>query len=121
AGKAGAALAGVLSDVNNKANLFNRTYPGGSVRAQAHALADDVVQAGTGRDALPDLSGHKFLHLAMLLFRAFVKGPPLHPYACVKRSSPDRVSQISMAKSLRSASVENPPNRRDDAGAMPST
>lgn len=52
AGKAGTALAGVLSDVNNKANLFNRTYPGGSVRAQAHALADDVVQAVTGRKGI---------------------------------------------------------------------
>lgn len=52
AGEAGAALAGVLSDVNNKANLFNRTYPGGSVRAQAHALADDVVQAVTGRKGI---------------------------------------------------------------------
>jgi len=51
-GKAAAALEGVLSDVNNKATLFNRSYPGGSVRAQAHALADDVVQAITGRKGI---------------------------------------------------------------------
>ena len=48
-GKSGAGLEGVLADVNNKATLFNRSYPGGSPRAQAHALADDVVQAITGR------------------------------------------------------------------------
>jgi TolB protein len=48
-GKSGAGLEGVLADVNNKATLFNRSYPGGSTRAQAHALADDVVLAITGR------------------------------------------------------------------------
>ena len=51
-GKSGAALEGVLADVNNNATLFNRSYPGGSARAQAHALADDVVQAITGRKGI---------------------------------------------------------------------
>lgn len=51
-GKSGAALEGVLADVNNNATLFNRSYPGGSPRAQAHALADDVVQAITGRKGI---------------------------------------------------------------------
>jgi TolB protein len=51
-GKSAGALEGVLSDVNNKATLFNRSYPGGSARAQAHALADDVVQALTGRKGI---------------------------------------------------------------------
>ncbi|MBM3849447.1 MAG: hypothetical protein FJ396_04520 [Verrucomicrobia bacterium] len=51
-GKPGGSLAAMLSDVNNQAALFNRSYPGGSVRAQAHALADDVVQAITGRKGI---------------------------------------------------------------------
>lgn len=43
---------GTLSDTANKASLFNRAYPGGTTRTQAHALADDVVQAITGRKGL---------------------------------------------------------------------
>jgi TolB protein len=49
AGKSEDQVDGALSDVQNKAQLFNRAYPGGVPRAQAHALADDVVQAVTGR------------------------------------------------------------------------
>jgi TolB protein len=36
---------GTLSDVNSQQVLFARTYPGGSARAQAHALANDVVKS----------------------------------------------------------------------------
>ena len=40
----GAAVRATLADVNNPQPLFVRAYPGGSQRAQAHALADDVVK-----------------------------------------------------------------------------
>lgn len=36
---------GTLTDANNQQTLFSRAYPGGNTRAQAHALANDVVKA----------------------------------------------------------------------------
>jgi TolB protein len=36
---------GALTDRINKAQLFAKVYTGGNMRAQAHALADDIVQA----------------------------------------------------------------------------
>ncbi|HAB19610.1 MAG TPA: hypothetical protein PLX89_17995 [Verrucomicrobiota bacterium] len=38
-------LRGTLTDVNTQQALFSRAYPGGTARAQAHALANDVVKA----------------------------------------------------------------------------
>lgn len=51
-GKNEGQVEGALSDAANKAALFNRSYPGGSTRAQAHALADDVILAITGRKGI---------------------------------------------------------------------
>lgn len=51
-GKNDTQVEGALSDAQNKAEMFNRAYPGGSSRAQAHALADDVVLAITGRKGI---------------------------------------------------------------------
>jgi TolB protein len=50
-GKANGQVEGLLSD-KTKGTLFSRQYPGGTTRAQAHALADDVVQALTGMKGL---------------------------------------------------------------------
>ncbi len=43
---------GRLTDNISKAVKFGKAYSGGSLRAQAHALADDVVQAVTGRKGI---------------------------------------------------------------------
>jgi TolB protein len=53
-GKADGQVEGQLSLVEgtNRNTLFNRAYPGGTPRAQAHALADDVVTAVTGRKGI---------------------------------------------------------------------
>jgi TolB protein len=50
-GKANGHVEGVLTD-KTKGAIFSRQYPGGTTRAQAHALADDVVQALTGTKGL---------------------------------------------------------------------
>jgi TolB protein len=42
----------VLNNVVAKAEAFHRAYPGGSGRAKAHALADDVIEAITGRKGI---------------------------------------------------------------------
>ncbi len=47
AGKS-AEVQGTLLDTGNKHALFARSYPGGTTRAQAHMLSDDVVKAITG-------------------------------------------------------------------------
>lgn len=44
-GSPGSPVKGTLTDVNNPQPLFSRAYPGASPRAQAHALANDVVKA----------------------------------------------------------------------------
>jgi TolB protein len=46
-----AAVRGVLSD-RNQAGLFNKTFNGGTVRQQAHAMADAVVLALTGKKGI---------------------------------------------------------------------
>ena len=43
-GTPGGPVRGTLADVNNPQPLFSRAYPGGTTRAQAHALANDVVK-----------------------------------------------------------------------------
>jgi TolB protein len=43
---------GRLSDAINKAAKFAKAYSGGSLRSQAHALADDVVEALTGKPGI---------------------------------------------------------------------
>lgn len=43
---------GRLSDAVSKAVRFAKAYSGGSTRTQAHALADDVVQAVTGKPGI---------------------------------------------------------------------
>jgi TolB protein len=43
---------GRLSDAINKTAKFAKAYSGGSLRSQAHALADDVVEALTGRPGI---------------------------------------------------------------------
>lgn len=45
AGSGQGEVRGALSDVNTQQVLFSRAYPGGSPRAQAHALANDVVKS----------------------------------------------------------------------------
>jgi TolB protein len=45
-------IAGSLTDKVANRSLFSRTYSGGSLRRQAHALADDIVQAVTGRKGI---------------------------------------------------------------------
>jgi TolB protein len=51
-GNPGTQVEGSLTETAKKATLFNRAYPGGNARSQAHALADDVVQAITGGKGL---------------------------------------------------------------------
>ena len=46
-GKNGTQVEGTLAD-NAKRAVLARSYPGGTPRAQAHSLSDDVVQAVTG-------------------------------------------------------------------------
>ncbi|MCS7090016.1 MAG: LpqB family beta-propeller domain-containing protein [Verrucomicrobiota bacterium] len=48
-GRTGAGLEGSLLDRIARVALFARAYNGGTLRQQAHALADDVVLAVTGR------------------------------------------------------------------------
>ncbi len=43
---------GRLTDALKRATLFAKAYSGGSVRSQAHALADDVVLAVTGKPGI---------------------------------------------------------------------
>jgi TolB protein len=43
---------GRLTDRFNKSQLLAKAYSGGTLRAQAHALADDIVQAITGKKGL---------------------------------------------------------------------
>ena len=50
--KSGGELEAVLNNVAAKTETFHRSYPGGSGRARAHALADDVVEAVTGRKGI---------------------------------------------------------------------
>lgn len=40
----GGAVRATLTDANNSQALFSRAYPGGSTRAQSHALANDVIK-----------------------------------------------------------------------------
>jgi TolB protein len=51
-GVAGANVQGALSDTGNHHTLFARAYPGGTTRAQAHTLSDDVVKAVTGKPGI---------------------------------------------------------------------
>ena len=51
-GTAGGNLQGTLSDTGNHHTLFARAYPGGTARAQAHMLSDDVVKAVTGQPGI---------------------------------------------------------------------
>lgn len=51
-GSNGANVEGRLTDNISKAVKFGKAYSGGSLRAQAHALADDVVQAATGQKGI---------------------------------------------------------------------
>ena len=48
----GSEVQGTLVDTGNQHALFARSYPGGTARAQAHMLADDVVKATTGRPGI---------------------------------------------------------------------
>ncbi len=48
----GGQVEGRLTDAVNQANLLAKAYSGGSSRTQAHALADDVIQAVTGREGI---------------------------------------------------------------------
>jgi TolB protein len=45
-------LEAILNDSRAKSARFHRTYPGGTSRARAHALADDVIEAITGRKGI---------------------------------------------------------------------
>lgn len=49
---AGAEVQGTLTDTGNQHALFARSYPGGTTRAQAHMLSDDVVKAVTGKPGI---------------------------------------------------------------------
>ena len=51
-GVSGGNVQGTLVDTGNHHSLFARAYPGGTPRAQAHMLADDVVKAVTGRPGI---------------------------------------------------------------------
>jgi TolB protein len=59
-GKNGAQVEGTLLD-QGKRSLFARAYPGGNPRLQAHALADDVVQAA--------ISGQKGIARTKIAFK----------------------------------------------------
>ncbi len=48
----GSGVQGRLSDRISKATIFSKAYTGGSLRRQAHALADDVVAALTKRKGI---------------------------------------------------------------------
>lgn len=51
-GSNGEAVEGRLTDNLSRAVKFARTYRGGNQRSQAHALADDVVEAVTGQKGI---------------------------------------------------------------------
>ena len=51
-GSNGAQVEGRLIDNISQAVKFGKSYSGGSLRAQAHALADDVVEAVTGKKGI---------------------------------------------------------------------
>lgn len=51
-GNNGGSVQGRLSDRISKATIFSKAYTGGSLRTQAHALADDVVAKLTGRKGI---------------------------------------------------------------------
>jgi TolB protein len=51
-GNQSASLQGRLTDRISKAPVLERVYSGGSVRAQAHAFADDIVEKLTGRKGI---------------------------------------------------------------------
>lgn len=48
----GAQVQGQLTDAINKSVKFSKAYTGGTLRSQVHALADDVVEAITGRKGI---------------------------------------------------------------------
>lgn len=52
AGSAAANVQGRLNDRVNRAAIFSKSYTGATLRAQAHALADDVVAAITHRKGI---------------------------------------------------------------------
>jgi len=52
AGKSVNRVEGALTDLVSGARLFSKAYTGATLRVQAHALADDVVQAVTGRPGI---------------------------------------------------------------------
>ena len=45
-------VVGKLTDRISKQQKFSKSYSGGPLRSQAHALADDIVQAATGRKGI---------------------------------------------------------------------
>jgi len=51
-GRSGSGLEGALLDRESKVTLWARVYNGGTLRQQAHAMADDVVLAVTGRPGI---------------------------------------------------------------------
>jgi TolB protein len=51
-GRTGAGLEGALVDRQSRVTLWARVYSGGALRYQAHAMADDVVLAVTGRPGI---------------------------------------------------------------------
>lgn len=51
-GRTGSGLEGSLSDRVSRVALWARVYSGGTLRQQAHALADDVVLTVTGRPGI---------------------------------------------------------------------
>ena len=69
---AGTEVQGTLIDTGNQHPLFARSYPGGSVRSQAHTLSDDVVKAVTGNAGIArtkiayksDLGGAKEVYVS---------------------------------------------------------
>lgn len=50
--KEGANLSGKLTDKTGDVCFFNRSYNGGSARAQAHSYAADIVKAINGKDSI---------------------------------------------------------------------
>ena len=55
-------VSGTLTDKFAKRAIFSRTYNGASVRRQAHALADDIVEAVTGKKGIGATSKSKIAY-----------------------------------------------------------
>ena len=69
-GSTAADVSGYVTDAISKQVKFSRTYTGASLRREAHAFADDIVAAITGKPGIAQLRGS----MARIAFKAQAAG-----------------------------------------------